>query len=176
MFNAVTDLANAKQVKEIYIEAFPVGERIPFQDFFSKNFKGYQLYSLTINEKVIAMVHFKNLKNFVHINYIAVEKKCRSKGYGSLILSKIKEMFNNKPIVVDIEELDEKSDNCKEKIRRKAFYKKNGFEFGKYNFWWEGFFMTYMAYGNVDGKEFMKYIVKIFPTIKNIKKIEIKNF
>ena len=53
------------------------------------------------------MAHFNETDNFVHLNYLAVFKNYKSKGYGSYIISWLKEKFNNKAIVVDIEELSE---------------------------------------------------------------------
>lgn len=61
MLKEITDLKNANEIKKIYIDSFPKEERVLFEDFFSKNYIGYKLFSLIEDEQIIAMVHFKEV-------------------------------------------------------------------------------------------------------------------
>ena len=168
-FVEIKDLNN-KELESLYIDSFPKEERIDFNDMFSGVFKPFKLYALYDNNALVGMAHFNETDNFVHLNYLAVSKNYQSKGYGAYIISWLKEKFNNKAIVVDIEELTEYADNNFYRIKRKKFYKRNGFNEGQYTFIWEGVYMTYMHTCKIDANEFMKYIQIIFPTIIDVKK------
>jgi len=171
VFVEIKDLKNCTDVKELYEGSFPPEEKVDFYGFFSGVFSNFKLFVLYDEAKLVGMAHFCNTKNFIHLNYLAVDKKCQSKGYGTKIISFLKEKFNNKTIVVDVEKEGIKEKNNDVRKRRKVFYHKNGFLDGKYEFDWEGVHMTYMHFGEINGEEFMKYIVVIFPTIINIKTV-----
>lgn len=168
-FVKIKDLNKAEDIKNLYEKTFPPRERVDFKQFFSGVFQGFELYGLYQQGKLIGMAHLNNTENFVHLNYLAVDKEYQSQGCGSYIISKIKHKFNNKPIVVDVEDVNENATDIETRIRRINFYKRNGFNFGKYVFDWEGFFMVYMTYKNIDSEEFMIYIQQIFPTITNVR-------
>jgi len=161
---------NNSELEALYIDSFPKEERIDFKDVFSGVFKPFKLYALYDNNVLVGMAHFNETDNFVHLNYLAVSKKFQSKGYGTSIISWLKEKYNNKAIVVDIEEVSELAQNNSFRIKRKNFYQKNRFVEGKYTFMWEGVFMTYMHTKKLNANEFMEYIQKIFPTIFDIKR------
>lgn len=167
-FVRISDLRTCPEVKKLYHESFPVEEQVEFEKLFSGIFENYSLYSLCENGELIAMVHFKELKNFVHVNYLAVKQEHQNKGYGSAVLDFVKQNCVKKPLVLDIEELDEDAINFEDRKRRVRFYKKNAFKEGKYKFSWQGVLMTYMNTGEIDAEEFMTYIQIVFPTIKNV--------
>ena len=165
----IANLRECRDVKELYQASFPKEEQVEFEKLFSGVFEGYEMFCIYDNNIIIALVHFKELENFVHVNYLAVKEEYQNKGYGSEFLSFIKKRYNQKALVLDIEEIDENAQNYKNRIRRVNFYKKNGFKTGKYKFEWEGVLMTYMNTEKIDAEEFMKYIQFVFPTIKNVR-------
>lgn len=172
-FIEIKDLNNCEEVKKLYEDSFPKEEKINFSNFFSGVFKNFKLYALYKNKTLLGMFHFNNTQNFVHLNYLAISKDYQSNGYGSAIISWLKKEFKGKTIVVDIEEIDCSAPNNSNRIKRKNFYKKNGFVCGEYDFYWEGTFMTYMNCGELNGEQFMEYIQIIFPTIIDVKKKEL---
>lgn len=84
-------------------------------------------------------------------------------------MTKLKQEYD-KPIVLDVEEIDEKTTDNETKRRRKNFYLKNGFQHGKYSLFWIGNHMTYMYYGNIDEHKYLEYLKKTFVNITNIQK------
>jgi GNAT superfamily N-acetyltransferase len=58
--------------------------------------------------------------------FLAVEEKERGKGYGSKILSFLKERYKGKSIFLAMEEMDERAKNYEERVKRQRFYQKNG--------------------------------------------------
>ncbi len=169
-FIKITDLKKCADVKVLYHDSFPIEEQVDFYSLFSGVFKDYELYAIYDKNKLMAMAHFKETEGFVHVNYLAVKSEYQSQGYGSAFLTFIKEKFNHKALVLDIEELDEQAINNLNRIRRIKFYKKNGFKEGKYKFHWEGVLMTYMNTGKINAEDFMRYIQIVFPTIKDVAK------
>lgn len=63
----------------------------------------------------------------VFIIFLAVDESLRSKGYGSAILTQIKNRYPDKTIIVTIEPCDENAPDIEIRKRRKAFYKRNGY-------------------------------------------------
>lgn len=63
----------------------------------------------------------------VFVLYLAVNDTIRSKGYGSAILTHIKNYFGEKAISLNVEPLDIEAENYTQRAKRIAFYMKNGF-------------------------------------------------
>lgn len=165
----IKDLNN-KELELLYIDSFPIEERIDFSQMFSGVFENFKLYALYDKGILIGMAHYNETKNFVHLNYFAISKKYQNLGYGSYVISWLKKKYDNKAIVVDIEELSDLASNNENRIKRKRFYKKNNFSEGNYTFMWEGVYMTYMYTESINPDEFMEYIQIIFPTINTVKR------
>ena len=170
-FVKIKDLSKAKDVLALYENSFPVEERCEFLRLFSGVYKKFLLYGIYDKDQLIAFAHFNETPQFIHINYFAVDKKQRNKGYGSCILSCLKCMFPSKPFVVDVELPDENAKNNFQRIKRIKFYEKNQFKLSTYVFKWAGSLMSPMYYGTTDVSLFMKYIKKIIPSITGIKNL-----
>lgn len=68
-----------------------------------------------------------------YLYYLCVQEEHQSKGYGRKMLKHICEYYASLPIILDFEELDAKAENRGQRIRRRAFYLRNGFyETGHY--------------------------------------------
>ena len=121
-------LANAKdkkKIKEIYNEAFPAVEKKPFFLFRRKNVK---LYALVDEEICVGLFIAVEHKDMVFIDYFAIDKNCRGKGYGSTALTLLKNQYTDKRIFLEIEDTIECLMEHKEvREKRKRFYKANGF-------------------------------------------------
>lgn len=116
------------QVKEIYLEAFPKAERKPF--FILKHSVKHgkaELFTASEGDQLLGFVVVIPYRNMVMVDYLAVNGKVRSKGTGSQIMAEICSRFQDKKIVLLIEQLDDRADNCEQRIARKRFYLKNGF-------------------------------------------------
>ncbi len=172
MVSKKIDFEDRDKVKEIYIDSFPPCERVELEQLWKGVFKDFKMFAFYEHGSLLGIAHLCDTMDFVHLNYLAVVKEKRGQGIGSAILSWIKKKFSNKPIAVDVENVDKNAANAEQRIKRLRFYKKNGFNIGKYKFVWNGVKMFYLAFGDVDGKTFMDYIQIIFPTIKNIELID----
>ncbi len=117
-----------KEIKEIYLEAFPKAERKPF--FVIKNSvkKGTAQLLTAMEDGVLqGFVMIVPYKNMVMVDYLAVSQKIRSRGTGSQIMQQVCSRFANKKIVLLIEQQDDTAANSAQRIARRKFYLKNGF-------------------------------------------------
>jgi len=163
------DIKDTKEIRRIYKENFPKAERVPFKNLFIGAFENFKLYGFFNNmNEILGFVHLVNKNEFVHINYIAVDKGNQRKGTGSKIIQWVAFNFK-KPIVVDVENFDLDVPNIEQRINRLKFYYKNGFIDGDKEFDWAGTKMFYMKTGEIPDAEFMKHITTCFPTITGIR-------
>ena len=117
-----------KDVKNLYKRAFPKEERAPYWVLKAlakkDNAKFYGIYN---DEKFVGLVYNVYYKDIVFVFYLAIDETLRGQGYGTEIIDLIKNKYENYRIILNIEEIDEGSDNYKQRIKRKKFYIKNGF-------------------------------------------------
>ncbi len=66
--------------------------------------------------------------NLAYLAFLAVDDTRRSRGYGSRILDAFGERYDDHTQVLEIEPVEEGFDNYEQRVRRLAFYKRNGFQ------------------------------------------------
>ena len=120
--------------KQLYQTAFPKEEQLSWwllrlltiqKDVnFNCYYEGDQLcgFTYTVQDGKILFVMF-----------LAVRADLRSKGYGSAILSKLKQDHPECQIVLNVEPIIDTAENLQERIARMHFYEKNGFFDTGYN-------------------------------------------
>ncbi len=121
------------RVKALYEASFPVQERISWPwmvwmalfgqaDFLAyydgPDFAGFS-YSL-------------RSKTSYYLLFLAIPSLQQSKGYGRQILQEIARRAGQRPIFLVIEPLDESADNYEQRLKRLAFYEKNGYQLTDY--------------------------------------------
>lgn len=117
-----------KEIKEIYMEAFPKAERKPFFTVRRSVNKGKSLLLTAMENEVLqGFVMAIPYKNMVMVDYLAVSSKIRSRGTGSKMMQEICRYFSGEKIVLLIERLDDTAENKDQRIARRRFYFKNGF-------------------------------------------------
>ena len=121
------------RVKALYESSFPVQERISWPwmvwmallgqaDFLAyydgQDFAGFS-YSL-------------RSKTTYYLLFLAIPSQQQSKGYGRQILQDVARRAGRRPIFLVIEPLDESADNYTIRLKRLAFYEKNGYQLTDY--------------------------------------------
>ncbi|MEG1524326.1 MAG: GNAT family N-acetyltransferase [Clostridia bacterium] len=115
------------QFGQLYRKAFPLLERKPLWllksgmragtvDLFTFEEDGFCGLAAVIVGETLAM-----------IDYLAVVEEKRSGGIGSKTLALLKERYAGKCLMLLVEPPDETAPNAGQRIRRLAFYHKNGF-------------------------------------------------
>lgn len=117
-----------RRVRKLYLEAFPPEERRPF----------WSLWLLSALRKAVSLRAYAEEGNFcgfsltvctdvyLYISFLAVSPEIRSRGCGTAILDDLRKTFG-KPILVEIEAPEAGAANQAQRVRRRAFYLRNGF-------------------------------------------------
>lgn len=117
-----------KEIKEIYLEAFPKSERKPFFVIKHSIKKGKTKILIATEDNYLqGFVMVIPYRDMVMVDYLAISSKIRSRGVGSKIMQEICRQFSNKKIVLLIERLEDHAENKEQRIMRRKFYFKNGF-------------------------------------------------
>lgn len=117
-----------QEVRKLYEEAFPQNEKMPYLLllYYSKK-RNADFYGIYDNQIFVGLVYSVYYQDIVYIFYFAIDESLRAKGYGSKCLEMLKQKYFDKRVVLSIEELNEDSDNNQQRIKRKVFYQRNGF-------------------------------------------------
>ena len=126
--NYINDKNIRKDVEPLFLSSFPESER-PGPDIFFSSFKKESnvLYAFYDNDKFIGFTSLIIYKDIAYIFFLAVSPIYQHQGYGSQILSTIKNTYKDKVILLCYEEVDNKYDDYEKRKKRESFYKKNGF-------------------------------------------------
>ena len=118
---------NLEDIKQLYMDAFPFDERIPFYIMVSVgNDRGVEFLSIYDDDTWLGFIHTLVGEKLSYIFYFAIDGGLRQSGYGSKIIREYKKMHPK--LSLAIEPIEEDSDNIKQRKKRLAFYEKNGFE------------------------------------------------
>lgn len=118
---------NLEEIKQLYWDAFPFEERIPFYIMvLVGNDRGVEFLSVYDDDIWLGFIHTLVGEKLSYIFYFAIDDRLRRSGYGSKILREYKKMHPR--LSLAIEPIEEGSDNIKQRKKRLEFYNKNGFE------------------------------------------------
>ncbi len=117
------------EVNDLANEAFPPEEyRSPSIIVEMAEKDNYDFLALLDNNIFVGFMVVKIYKEMTYLFFLAIDKNCRGKGYGSQAIETLKTIYPNKTHVVDFEMIDEKASNYYQRIIRKNFYLRNGFK------------------------------------------------
>ncbi|MBM7643791.1 GNAT family N-acetyltransferase [Streptococcus loxodontisalivarius] len=110
-------------------EAFPEEERVETRDLIAYSLAaGREFLAFYDGETFIGFAVIMLSDQMIYMSFFAVEQRLRSQGYGSRILTAISQRYPKRSFCLEVERLDEPSENMAERRARRAFYAKNGFE------------------------------------------------
>ncbi|MGT2910887.1 GNAT family N-acetyltransferase [Streptococcus cameli] len=114
-------------VKKLYSEAFPKEERLAFWLLYLLSYRSFVEFKAYYDDDQLAgMSYVLTNGAYAFVFYLAVGSQVRGNGYGSQLLRLLKELYADKEIVLTIEPLDDSAPNALQRIKRLAFYEKNG--------------------------------------------------
>lgn len=116
-----------KKLKRLYKNAFPKNERKPLWLVQMKQQRREaDVWIVEHDDEFSGLAITMNEFDMVLLDYFAISEEKRNCGLGSDVLKKLQKMYNGKRFFLEIECQDENAENSAERIRRKAFYLKNG--------------------------------------------------
>ncbi len=120
--------AERELVQQLYEESFPPKERMPFDLIMEINdLPNVSLAAVYDDGQFIGFYLLMLNEHTAYVAFLAVMPKERLKGYGSAIISHLKEEYKDYDILLDEEPVYEDASNYEERVHRKEFYEKNGF-------------------------------------------------
>ena len=117
-----------KKAKALYYRAFPKNERRSFPELAENRFGGTEVFCFYDDETFVGMACLLNTPTISHIIYLTVDESLRGHGYGSKALELLHNSKPDKKIMVDIEVLNERTENAEQRSMRKKFYLRAGYE------------------------------------------------
>ncbi|WP_162012614.1 GNAT family N-acetyltransferase [Streptococcus sp. S784/96/1] len=115
----------ARDIRNLYFASFPKEERLPYWFLLLKQ---AEFLAYLDQEKLVGFSYTVKGQSCDFLLFLAVAESHQSHGYGTAILQKVKEKAGGKPLIVTIEPPFEVSENAEQRLRRLAFYEKNGFK------------------------------------------------
>ena len=125
------------KVKEIYERSFPPEEQIPLPELLRSaeapevSFVAWADPALPTDEArathVVALTYSFAFHDLFYLGFLAVDGRTRSTGYGSRILTYFAKRYASVPQLLEIEPMTREAANYQQRVRRLAFYERNGF-------------------------------------------------
>lgn len=134
---ALLDQSRARQVRRIYEDSFLPLERVPFDQMLASVVSGREfMLILEEGETVLgfALLRWLVELKMLYLEFIAVDRSDRGRGYGGRILRRIIELAQARPGILGvILEVDSPDDEVEEeekavRLRRMQFYQRHGAE------------------------------------------------
>ncbi len=124
---AAKERACLRLLRKLYRASFPRNERMPFRKLVKG--AGAEMTEFTayfLDGVLIGFTYTVRDGSLAYLFYFAVERRFRSRGLGSQILKQLKARYNV-PLLLDIEATGSGGSDKALRLRRKAFYLRNGF-------------------------------------------------
>lgn len=144
-----------QKIAELYERAFPAEERRPLEPLFADCSGCASVLSACSDGFFCGFLCTLQWEDLLHIIYFAVEEDLRGKGLGSEILRQLHAENPGMRVLVDIEEPTPSSENYAQRLKRKSFYLRGGYEENEIHYCWRGVDYTILSYGGaVTNEEF----------------------
>ncbi len=163
-------LDNYEEICEFMKRVFPKEELMPMWFISALTLKkNYNFKVYYEGDLFVGILFTIESKDTLFVFYIAVNDKIHSKGYGSKLLQVLFNKYPKKHITLFIETMDDKAaKNYEQRVKRLAFYERNGFNHTGYKAGFRTPFVDVLStdknYDTAKAKKLMKSIpMKIFP-------------
>ena len=121
--------SDVPKAKGLYFSAFPPEERPPYWAFsWRAKQKCTDWLGIYKDNSWIGFFYVINYEDLSYVCFFAIDDEFRGKGYGTSALQALKERYQGKRIFLAIEPIDPSAENYEQRVHRKAFYLRNGFE------------------------------------------------
>ena len=129
-----TDPRLRRQAKQLYLEAFPKEERLPWWVLRLNSLRhGIDLTAFVEDGAMIGFTASVTTARMHFLLFFAVPENSRGCGHGSAILAQLRQQ--HKAVTLNVELLDPEAENYPQRQRRFRFYGRNGFFDTGYHVW-----------------------------------------
>jgi len=158
-----------RRAKALYHTAFPKEERLPWWLLrLNARRSGIDLTAFMDGDTFCGFTASATVENMHFLLFFAIPEDLRGRGYGSAILSQLRQTYET--VTLNVELLDETAPNYPQRLRRFAFYRKNGFFDTGYHVWEVGGkFRVLSTDAALDVAQYKKIFKKLSMGIWNVK-------
>ena len=157
-----------KQAKALYHTAFPKEERLPWWIMWlNARRKGVDLTAWMEEDRFCGFTASVTVEGLHFLLFFAVDTPLQGQGYGSAILAALREEYGN--IALNVELLDQRAPNYLQRLRRFAFYEKNGFSDTGYDVWEVGGRFRILSTRQLDVLQYKKIFRRLSLGLWNVK-------
>ena len=122
-----TDKKRLKIIEELYLRAFPLAERKPFEMMVKKQSEGtMEILSIEEENSFLGLAIFAYDKDIALLDYFAISDELRGQGVGSRAIKALQKIYSGKRFVLEIETTKKPYKDLEMRQHRKAFYLRNG--------------------------------------------------
>ena len=152
-------MAQWLRIYKLYRGAFPREERKPFSAILSIHRSGRgDVWYCTAGGSFAGFASTVTGDRLVLVDYLAVDSRRRDGGIGSGILGALKKQYADKHLFLEIESVWEDVPDREARLRRKAFYIRNGFTPMKLMIWLFGVKMEVLGVDcKMDFNEYLRF-------------------
>ena len=118
------DSADKALLESINEEAIPENERISLDDMIDT---GAEVFGIYRGREPAGYFIIRSYRNVIYLAFLAVRKDLRSGGLGGEAVRALISRFPDRQIVVEYEAPEKNSTPDDIRVRRKGFYRRNGF-------------------------------------------------
>lgn len=115
-----------QRCRRLYRESFPKNERTPGIEHFARK-KNVDYFAVYDGDSFVGISYNVRHRDIVYIFYLAVSPEFQGMGYGSKILSLLKDKYSGCRLILNIEEVEAGYSNYEQRLKRLKFYEQNGF-------------------------------------------------
>lgn len=119
-----------RDLKKLYRSAFPASEKKPFWLIKMKKRAGITdiLGLLDENNRLVGEIITIAWRDLLLVDYFAIAEQVRGQGCGTRALELLRERYNDRRILLEIEATQVSCGNLQQRMRRKQFYLSCGFD------------------------------------------------
>ena len=117
---------NQEDARSTFETSFPEDERPPYEMTLSWE-KNY-FYGVYQEEEFLALADVVEYQDLVYLFFLAVKENYRGQGIGTKILDDLKQRYPDKRLFLLAEEAEESYPDYASRLKRQAFYHRNGFD------------------------------------------------
>lgn len=130
--------SDREALEALYERAFPQNERRPMAELLSERSGMVRVLAFYHRGSFCGMAATLTSSELVHIIYLAIEEAARGQGLGSMALEAIRKQAPGKKVIVDVERVEAGAANNDQRVKRIAFYRKNGYRETEVRYRWRG--------------------------------------
>lgn len=120
------DSPDKQMLERINDSSFAEEQTTSIDNLFASDKGDLDILGIYHMNTLVGFFSVRRYKTIAYLGYFAIAPEHRCKGYGSRAINLLKDYYEDKQIVIEIESLHEECANMENRIRRRNFYLNNG--------------------------------------------------